>query len=389
MANIQPLEETLPPLYDGDVVLDPQGVYWRILGTYPDQKRQRLTGLPEGYGGRVVRFDRSSSWEMIPIIEGPPQAAPPPPTREAILAQITQALGRPFPPAPRACAPRTAEQDRVVLGLATSLEEAWRRFVLVLGEKDPERQRLMLIRFEQQKEKDREYTKNMLEKTLGWTRAIPVYGWVSALVIEALKLIVGVIPWSAGPVPQDFTLESAQRYSYRGFSSFAFRAEDKLDERMAASKDWTVAEDLKADTLARFVQFVDDTLARLSSSLGVDLFCAFPSRADRGAYTMEELAQIREAASTRPERLVYFLLDEAPARYILPKIEGVTAAAPGGAAPTGTTAPPGAPPAGAPPPAAPASGEGLGGTGIALLAGGGAVTLLLVLYFALRKRKRA
>jgi hypothetical protein len=176
--------------------------------------------------------------------------------------------------------------------------------------------------------------------------AIPTYGQIAALVIQAFKLLFQLIGSAGGPLPQDSTLEDAQSYGYRGFSSFVFRTEDGLNARMAKAGNAVAAEVRKAQSLARFVQLIDDSLARLSGTVGIDLLCVFPSRADRADYTLEDLAQIREVADARPEQLVYFLLDKEPPRYILPtKIEGV---APGGMAPTGTTAPAEAPPAGSP-----------------------------------------
>lgn len=383
-AEINPLEETLPLVFDGDVVLDPTGVYWQILGKRPEQKRLRLAGLPAGYPtDRVVRFDTSPYFGSLPIVEQTPSA---PLSPDAVLAQVAQLLNVPIFPPTEPSAPRLRpEHEAWFEALRKALNLAWDKALQVMAEDSPERREALLRRFTAQRKEETDELVKRWEPHIAVAKvlqAIPVAaiaGLVYEVVVRLMQLLTKVVGSAMGPEPQDATLEAVSRWSYRGFCGYFWLKEQGIFGLAGTSEQ---AEIRKWEFVQRWVDHVDATLKSYESGLGVDLRVAFPARS--ADYSGAELLKLREVAQSRPWEAVRFRLDTHAPLYLL---EALPAPEKLGKSPVGQTSGkeatrPGAeavPPVGGPPqPQAPSTGAA------PLVVGLGLVLALAVIYWRRR-----
>lgn len=347
-AEIQPLEETLPRVFEGDVVLAPDGVYWQIVGAYPHQKRVRLPGVPAGYpSDRVVRFDTSPYFESLPLADSPTSV----PSTESVLEQVATQLGVPsFPPPEPTGGPLTPEQEAWISALRKALNLSWDKAVTVLGEKSPERREALLRRFtEQRKQETDDLVKKWevhiaVAKTLQAIPAAALAGVIYEVVVRLLQLLTKAVGSAMGPQPQDATMEAVARYSYRGFAGYFWLQEQGAFELQGTHEQIEIR---KWELCQRFVDHVDAKLqAYETSPLGLDLRVAFPARGAK--FQGAELLKLREVAQARPWEAVRFRLDTEPPLYLLEALpaperfksgvaapDSVEEAAPVEAAPTG------------------------------------------------------
>lgn len=313
-AQPTPLSETLPRVFDGDVVVDPSGQIWVIVGNaIGQQQKARLGAIPAGWPDvLIVRFDTSPVFEQM--AEVPPPAQLSPPTQQSMLKQISDFLGEPFP-LDTDCPAFPPEILSKVQELRDKCREGLRKLRQAVAPADPEIQKRLITQWEHDRQQANATAMSTIHAISIGVAQIPYIGAVLAALIELATAISGG-QVATGPVPQNTPInELIDRDVYRGFSAWTWENQHPLPQNL---ENWAEVDKFIRQRRLDFRDYVDKALRLFSLIFKVRFECIFPMYYTENIPPFAVLRDMRIIASVDPTRFkatYYFDPAGTPARY--------------------------------------------------------------------------
>lgn len=313
-AQPTPLSETLPRVFDNDIVIDPGGQAWVIIGNaIGQQKKARLGAVPSGWpDALLVRFDTSPAFAEM--AEVPPPAPLTPPTQQLLLKQISDFLGEPFP-IDTDCPAYPPEILPKVQELRDKCREGLRKLRQAVTPADPEIQKRLIAQWENDRKQANATAMSTIHAISIGVAQIPYVGAVLAALIELAGVISGG-QVATGPVPQNTPInELIDRDVYRGFSAWTWENQHPLPENL---QSWAEVDRFVQQRRLDFRDYVDKALRLFSLIFKIRFECIFPMYYTENVPPFAVLRDMRIIASADPNRFkATYFFDPAgtPARY--------------------------------------------------------------------------
>ena len=312
-AQPTPLGETLPRVFDKDIVQDPSGQFWVIGGNTPGQQtKAKLSALPNGWPDTlIVHFDVSPAFDQMPEVPAPPQLAPP--TQQSFLQQISGFLGEPFPP-DTDCPAWPADILPKVQELRDKCRDALKKLRQTVAPADPEIQKRLTEQWQKDRdEANKNFSSSMHAAAIGLAQ-IPMIGGVLAALIELANAIGGGQLASVGPPMATPINELIDRDTYRGFSAWTWENQHTLPD----TQTWADFDKTVQQRRLDFRDFVDKALRLFSLLFKIRFECIFPIYYTENLPPFPILRDMRSIASldiNRFKATYYFDPPGTPARY--------------------------------------------------------------------------
>lgn len=313
-AQPTPLGETLPRVFDGDIVLDPGGQAWIIGGNTPGQQtKAHLGAVPSGWPETlIIHFDVSPTFDQMPEVAAPQQLTPP--TQQSLLKQISDLLGEPFPP-DSDCPAWPADILPKVQELRDKCRDALKKLRQTVAPADPEIQKRLTAQWQQDREAaNKNFTSTIHAVSIGVSQ-IPVVGGVLAALIELAVAIGGGQLASVGPPQATPINELIDRDVYRGFSAWTWENQHPLPQNRQSYAEFDrMVQQRRLD----FRDYVDKALRLFSLLFKIRFECIFPAYYAENLPPFPVLRDMRVIASVDPNRFkatYYFDPPGTAARY--------------------------------------------------------------------------
>jgi hypothetical protein len=313
-AQPTPLSETLPRVFDGDIVIDPSGQAWVIIGNaIGQQQKARLGAVPNGWPDvLLVRFDTSPAFAQMAEAPAPAQLAPP--TQQSLLKQISDFLGEPFP-TDTDCPAFPPEIQSKVQELRDKCREGLRKLRQAVTPSDPEIQKRLIAQWESERKQANTTAMSTIHAVSIGLAQIPYVGAVLAALIELAAAIAGG-QVATGPVPQNTPInELIDRDVYRGFSAWTWENQHPLPQNLQSYAE--IDRSIQQRRLD-FRDYVDKALRLFSLIFKIRFECIFPMYYTENVPPFAVLRDMRLLASVDPNRFkATYFFDPAgtPARY--------------------------------------------------------------------------